>query len=153
MSFKSTLLTGFAVLATTSTAWAQGTIEIHDAYARSSNAKAGAAFMAIHNHGGEEDRLIDVRSDVAEHVQLHTHIEDENGVMKMRHVEGGFAVPADGMLMLKRGGDHVMFMGLKTPFEDGALIPVTLVFEKAGEIASEIEVDQDRKAQDDHSAD
>ena len=48
------------------------------------------------------------------------------------------------MHALQRGGDHVMFMGLNQPFEDGSTISVTLVFEKSGEMTVEIPVDLNR---------
>ncbi|GGE19530.1 hypothetical protein GCM10011360_05350 [Primorskyibacter flagellatus] len=122
-------------------------IVINDAYARSSGpaAMAGAAFMEIVNTGAEDDRLVAVRSDAAKKVELHTHIAGDGGVMKMREVEGGFPVPAGGHALLARGGDHVMFMGLAGPFEQGGTVPVILVFEKAGEIAVEIPVDLERQ--------
>ena len=122
-------------------------VMVEDAYVRvaSKAAKAGAAFMEIANHGTEDDQLTDVRSDVAARVQLHTHEAGEGGVMKMRHVEGGFAIPAGGSHQLKRGGDHVMFMGLNRTLEHGDTVPLTLVFEKAGEIALEVPVDLERK--------
>ncbi len=47
--------------------------------------------------------------------------------------------------MLARGGDHVMFMGLNEVLTHGDTINVTLVFEKAGEVAVEIPVDLERK--------
>ena len=121
---------------------------VDDAYARSSgaHAKAGAAFMMIVNHGAEDDRLVAVSSDAAQRVELHTHLADGNGVMRMIKVEDGIAVPAGGAAMLKRGGDHVMFMGLNQPFVEGETIPVTLVFEKAGEMTVEIPVDLTRGA-------
>jgi copper(I)-binding protein len=46
---------------------------------------------------------------------------------------------------LVRGGEHIMFMGLKEPFENGKIIPVTLLFEKAGEVNIKVVVDQKRK--------
>lgn len=146
MSFKSTLFAGFAALALATPALA-GDIMVMDPYARSSsmNAASGAAFMMIHNHGASDDRLVSAASPVAKKVELHTHLEDANGVMKMMHVEEGFELPADGMIMMKRGGHHVMFMGLNTPFEQGKTIPLTLVFEKAGEMAVEVPVDLERK--------
>ena len=66
--------------------------------------------------------------------------------MKMREVEDGIAVPANGMHALKRGGDHVMFMGLDGALPEGETISVTLTFENAGEITLDIPVDNDRKA-------
>lgn len=152
MSFKSTLLAACAAAtlglpATLTAAFAGEGIEVHDAYARSSNPKAGAAFMMIHNHGETDDRLIGAASDVAKLVQLHTHVEDENGVMKMMHVKEGFDLPAGGMVALKRGGHHVMFMGLNAPFEQGETVPVTLTFEKAGDVSLDVVIDLERKAE------
>lgn len=146
MSFKSALLAAAATLTLATTALA-GDITIDDAYARSAgaNAKAGAAFMMIHNAGDTDDRLIDARSDVSARVELHTHKINDQGVAQMMHVPEGFVIPAGGMHALARGGDHVMFMGIKEPFEQGALVPVTLVFEKAGEIEVEIPVDLERQ--------
>ena len=124
-------------------------IIIEDAYARSASpvAKAGAAFMVIRNDGDQPDRLIGAISDAAARVELHTHIDASDGVMQMREVEGGFSIPADGAHSLKRGGDHVMFMGLKDSWAQGDRIPVTLTFENAGDITLEIEVDLERAAE------
>jgi len=65
--------------------------------------------------------------------------------MRMREIEGGVVVPAGGMHALKRGGDHVMFMGLSAPMEPGSTIDVTLTFEQAGDVMVTIPVDNDRK--------
>ncbi len=121
-------------------------VHIVDPYARSMgmNAKTGAAFMVIENHQAEDDRLIEARSDVAERVELHTHLIDANGVARMVEVKDGFAIPANGSHALERGADHVMFLGIKEPFVDGEAIPVTLVFERAGEVQVEIPVDLSR---------
>ncbi|WP_121630738.1 copper chaperone PCu(A)C [Tropicibacter alexandrii] len=124
---------------------AMADIVVKDAYARAANTMAGAAFMVIENTGPEDDQLIDARSDVAKRVELHTHKDMGDGIMKMMHVEEGFAIPAGGEHALMRGGDHVMFMGLNGPMEQGDMVTVTLVFEKAGEIAVEIPVDLERK--------
>jgi periplasmic copper chaperone A len=133
-----------AILIAASPAFAEG-IEVHDAYAIAApGAMSGAAFMVIHNHGGAPDRLIDVRSDAAAKVELHTHVENADGVMSMIHVEEGFDLPTDGEILMERGGNHVMFMGLNAPFEDGLTVTVTLVFETAGEIAVEVPVDLSR---------
>jgi hypothetical protein len=119
---------------------------VRDAYARASgmSALAGAAFMQLVNMGDEDDRLINAISDAAKRVELHTHIENDQGIMQMVKVDAGFPVPAGETHVLQRGGDHVMFMGLTAPFEQGRLITVTLVFEKAGDITVEIPVDLQR---------
>lgn len=129
-------------------------IEIHDAYARSATAasKTGAAFFHIMNTG-EADQLVGVTSDAAPRVELHTHKDMGEGVMKMIHVEEGFAIPAKGMHVLERGGDHVMFMGLPKGLENGETVSIVLHFEKAGDVAVDIDVDNMRTASDamDHS--
>lgn len=137
-----TLAAAFAALAVPAFA---ADITIKDAYARSSNKMAGAAFMEIHNAGAEDDRLIAARSDISKRVELHTHIANAEGVMRMVEVEDGFPIPAGGNHVLKRGGDHVMFMGLNQAMTHGEDISVTLVFEKAGDVDVTIPVDLERK--------
>ncbi len=135
-----------AGLSALSAAAMAGEISVHDAYARASTmmSVSGAAFMTIENGGAEPDRLVSAASSAAERVELHTHIQDAQGVMKMVEVEEGFEIPAGGSHALARGGDHVMFLGLKHAFEQGEMVPVTLTFEKAGEIEVEIPVDLER---------
>ena len=124
-----------------------GQILVSDAYALSSGplAKAGAAYMKIMNHSAGSDRLIGVQSDIAKKTELHTHLKDDNGVMRMVHIDEGIKIGPMKEHSLVRGGQHIMFMGLKEAFETGKIISVILLFEKAGEIAIEIVVDQDRR--------
>lgn len=146
MSFKTTLLAAGMAAAFALPAFAGPKIAISDPYARAAGvtAIAGAAFFTIENTGDEDDRLIAATSDAAKLVQLHTHIAGANGVMKMVEVKEGFPVPAHGMHALKRGGDHVMLMGLNAPFIQGHTIDVTLTFEKSGPIEVEIPIDNER---------
>lgn len=148
MSFRTLALSTAAALALTLPVLAdEAKIMVEDAYARAAMrmASSGAAFMVLVNRGEADDRLVDVRSDIARRVELHTNISDANGVMKMVRIEGGIEIPAGGRHALARGGDHVMFMGLKEPLEQGGTVPLTLVFEKAGEIEIKVPVDMNRK--------
>jgi len=142
-----TIASACALMAATSVMAGDARIMVENAYARSSNPKVAAAFMNIMNHGADDDVLIDAVSDIAKRVELHTHIEQGDGIMKMVQVEDGIAVPSSGMAQLKRGGDHVMFMGLSNPIKDGDTISVTLIFEKAGEVTVDIPVDNARAPQ------
>lgn len=146
MSLSRTLLAATAAISLAMPARAGSEITIEDAYARASGptAIAGAAFLVIHNSGDEDDRLIAAESDAAKRVELHTHIEEGDGVMRMTEVEEGFPVAAGSMHRLQRGSDHVMFMGLTAPWEQGKILNVTLVFENAGRIEVEIPVDNER---------
>lgn len=133
-----------ALLLSAAPALAAG-VEVHEAYAISSmpGARSGAAFMIIHNHGGPDDRLLAARSPAAERVEIHTHVM-EDGIARMTRVEEPLALPADGEIVMERGGLHVMFLGLTESWDDGDIVPLTLVFEKAGEITIEVPVDLDR---------
>jgi copper(I)-binding protein len=146
MSFPKTLLAAAATALITLPAFAADGIEIRDPYARaaSPNAMAGAAFMTIVNTTSEDDRLVAATTDAAQRVELHTHIEDAEGVMRMVEVEDGFEVPAGGTTQLQRGGLHVMMMGLTRPFEQDGTIDLTLTFEKAGDMTLTVPIDNAR---------
>ncbi|WP_336623098.1 copper chaperone PCu(A)C [Phaeovulum sp.] len=146
MSYFKPLLTALAV-AFALPAAAQ-TITIDDAYARSSSmgATSGAAFFIIENKGTEADHLLSASSMIAERTELHTHIADANGVMQMVEVPEGWDIPAGGTHELKRGADHVMFLGLKQPLLQGDIVELTLKFAKAGDVVVSIPVDLQRGA-------
>ena len=100
-----------------------------------------AAYMVIRNTGSEADKLIAASTDAAKTVELHTVIE-EGGMMRMRQVEGGIDIPANGQVELKPGGFHVMLIGLTRDLNAGDKVELTLTFEKAGEIPVTAEVRQ-----------
>ena len=101
-------------------------------------AKVGGGYMTIRN-AGAADKLLSASSPVAAKVELHVHVND-NGVMKMREVPGGYAIPAKGTFELKPGGAHLMFLQIARPFKEGEKIPVKLRFEKAGEVSVDFHV-------------
>jgi copper(I)-binding protein len=131
-----------AGLALAGTAWAQkkGDLEIDHSWTRATppGASVGGGYVTVRNAGGTADKLIGASSPAADHVELHVMSMD-NGVMRMRQVPS-FKVPAHGELMLKPGGNHLMFLGLKHPLEQGAKVPVKLKFEKAGTVEVELDV-------------
>ncbi len=116
-----------------------GDLVVEAPWSRASPGGAGGAFMVIHNAGRQSDRLISAASDMAARVEVHLTVM-QDGVMRMRHAEDGVEVPAGGMAELKPGGFHVMLMGLTHPLEEGSSFPVTLVFEKAGEVTVDVQV-------------
>jgi copper(I)-binding protein len=106
---------------------------------------SGAAFMVIRNETGQADHLNGVKTDVAARAEIHTNVEDANGVVKMLPVKDGFDLPKGGEIVMKRGGNHIMLMGLKQPLEQGDVFPMTLMFEKAGDVVVDVPVDLKRK--------
>jgi periplasmic copper chaperone A len=135
-----TLLIGYVT-----PALAQGTgntsITIEQPWARATpvGAKTGAVYMTLDNKSGTADRLTGASSDVADKLQIH-EMTVENGVMKMREVAGGLSIPAGGSVTLKPGSYHMMLIGLRKPLTVGEQFPLTLTFEKAGNIAVTVPV-------------
>ncbi len=112
-----------------------GPIKVEDAWARArtATAKVAGAFMEIENKSKEDDRLVSASSDISARVEIHI-TKMEEGVMRMIQMKDGIVIPAGAEVELKPGGYHVMFMGLNKQLEEGTMFPVTLTFEKAGDV-------------------
>ena len=102
--------------------------------------KAGSVYLRIENASDQPDRLVGVESKLADVTSLHTIIRDGD-VIKMRPVEGGIAVPANGHVVLAPGGAHVMLIGLREQLIKETTISLILVFERAGRVEIEAVVD------------
>jgi hypothetical protein len=126
--------------ATQSEAIKVGDLAIEGAWARASMAgmKMGAGYLTIANEGKVDDELLSASSPVADEVEIHLS-QMQDGVMRMREV-GATTVPAGQRVRFLPGGLHLMFMGVKSPFEAGQSIPVTLRFREAGEVTVSFEV-------------
>jgi len=102
--------------------------------------KVGAGYAVIVNGGRADDRLLGGTTPVAERVEVH-RMSMEGGIMRMRPVEGGLAVPASGRVALKPGSYHLMLMGLKRPLRRGETVPLTLRFARAGAVTMRFRVE------------
>jgi len=124
VAFAASLVVATSVLAQNSQ------LEVTNAWARATPAKAenGVAYLTIRSPSA--DRLVSVSSPVAKKAELHT-MEMSGMVMKMRPV-AGLDIPAGQPVTLKPGGQHVMLLGLDAPLREGQSFPLTLTFEKAG---------------------
>ena len=96
-------------------------------------AKVGGGYLTIENKGTTPDKLISGSSPAAGKVEVH-EMAMNNGVMTMRPVKGGLSIPPGQSVTLMPGGYHIMMMELKAPLKKGDKVPVTLTFEKAGEV-------------------
>ncbi len=112
-----------------------GELELSGAFTRATppRAKTGGGFLSITNSGKTDDRLIFVTSPAAAVVELHV-MSMENEVMVMGSRPEGFVIPAGETVELAPGGKHIMFMQIAEPFKMGTMVPVTLVFERAGSV-------------------
>jgi hypothetical protein len=118
-----------------------GDLVITQAWSRATpgGAKVGGGYLTIQNNGKTADRLEGGTSDIAGKIEVH-EMSTDNGVMKMRPVEGGLTIDPGKTVKLAPGGYHLMIMDLKAPLKQGEKVPVTLNFEKAGKVSIVLDV-------------
>jgi copper(I)-binding protein len=131
----------FALCASVQAAeYKSGNIHIDNAWARATapGQVNGGAYLQIRNEGKAPDRLVSVKSDAADRVEVHM-TKTQGGVSSMGEVSS-VDVPAGGKVVFSPGGYHIMFLKLKGPFTAGAEVPATLNFEEAGAVAVKFDV-------------
>lgn len=101
-------------------------------------APTAAAYFVVHNKGIEADTLLSAASPHAGKVELHEHVHAD-GLMKMQEVQN-VEVPAGGEVRFEPMGYHVMMFELQAQAKDGDRFPLTLTFEKAGQVEVEVAV-------------
>lgn len=138
MKLHTALSATLVALSLTSIASAQN-VEVKDAWARATvqGQKATGAFMTLTSKTNA--KLVGATSSVAGVTEVH-EMKMDNGVMKMKAVEGGLELPAGKATSLKPGGYHVMLMDLKLPLQKDTTIPLTLVFKDAKGAESKMEL-------------
>ncbi|MEC8654030.1 MAG: copper chaperone PCu(A)C [Pseudomonadota bacterium] len=94
---------------------------------------SSAAYLKITNNGISDDRLIAAKAAIAQRVEIHS-MEMDNGVMRMRAINGGLFIAAGESVTLAPGGLHIMLMGLTTDLVPNTKHEIILVFEKAGDV-------------------
>jgi periplasmic copper chaperone A len=140
-SGSAAFLLSAAALSFSFSAWAQAAPKVDAAWARPTVAgqSGGGGFLKI-TGGLTADRLVGATAPISKTVELHT-MEMDGNVMRMREVPG-IDIPAGKTVELKPGGLHVMFIGLTQTLKAGANFPLTLRFEKAGEVKVTVQVAQ-----------
>ncbi len=106
--------------------------------ATSGSATTGAAYLTIVDKGAA-DKLVGVSTPVATTAKVHQTVKT-GAVFGMRPVDS-LPVSSSGPLMLAPGGYHIMLMGLTRPLAKGETFPLTLTFEKAGKVETQVSVE------------
>jgi copper(I)-binding protein len=117
-----------------------GSLTLQHPWTRATAGKVGAGYTIIANSGKTADQLVSASSPAVDKVEIHTMTMD-GGVMKMRPLPDGIAIPAGGTAKLAPGGYHLMLLGLKAPLVEGKLVPLTLNFAKAGPVKVQLKVE------------
>ncbi len=112
-----------------------GALQIEAPWLRATpgGAKVAAGYLRITNTGSEPDRLTGATMPLAGRGEVH-EMSMQNGVMKMRGLEGGLTIEPGKSVELKPGGYHLMFLDMKGALKQGETEQVTLTFEKAGSV-------------------
>ncbi|SDS12592.1 copper chaperone PCu(A)C [Bradyrhizobium canariense] len=118
-----------------------GDLVITQAWSRATpnGAKIGSGYLTIENKGSTPDRLVGVSADIAGKVEVH-EMATNNGVMTMRPLDKGLTIDPGKTVKLAPGGNHLMLFDLKAPLKQGDKLPVTLKFEKAGDVKVSLDV-------------
>lgn len=117
-----------------------GDLTLSNAYTRATPPRAPVAggFVTIANTGAD-DRLVAASSPIAGRVEIHEMAMQDN-VMQMRELPDGLPIGSGETVDLKPGGLHLMFFDLTQTLTEGESVPVTLSFEKSGEIEISLSV-------------
>ena len=120
----------------------KGELQIRHPWSRATppGAKVGVGYLEIRNNGSQPDRLLSASTPVAKRVEMHI-TEHAGDVAKMRQLRA-FEVPGRERLSLTPGGAHLMLVDIVQPLKKGERFPMTLRFERAGEIEIELEVQE-----------
>jgi periplasmic copper chaperone A len=118
----------------------KGDIQVRHPWSRATapGAKVAVGYMEIRNTGAQPDRLLAASTPLAQRVEMHVTQRDGE-VMRMRQVKD-FEIPARERIALRPGGSHLMLVDITRPLKKGERFPVTLRFERAGELQVEVEV-------------
>jgi copper(I)-binding protein len=119
-----------------------GSLEIDHPWTRATpkGAKVAGGYVKISNKGTVADRLTAAKFAIAPRVEIH-EMAMSGGMMKMRQLKAGLEIKPGETVELKPGGYHIMFMNWTKPLERGQRIKGTLIFEKAGSIDVEFDVE------------
>ena len=121
-------VSAFAQNITVTEAWTRATVQ---------GQKATGAFMKI--TAKDNAKLVGVSSPVAGVAEIHEMKMDKD-VMKMAALPNGLDLPAGKAVELKPGGYHVMLMDLKAPLAKDTTVPVTLTFQDAKGVKTNVEL-------------
>ena len=132
----------FAASAASAHEYKAGSIEIKHPWSRATpkGATVAGGYMKLVNTGTTSDRLIGGSTEVAGKFEIH-EMGMDNGVMKMRMLPKGVEIKPGQTVEFKPGSYHLMFVGLKQPFEKGKRVKGTLQFEKAGTVEVEYAIE------------
>ena len=114
-----------------------GELQVNDAWARPGLAGGNSAVFFVIDNPGPDDLLLSADSDVAEAVELHKTIMQDETMQMVQQMN--VPVPI-GETVFKPGDLHVMLIGLENDLQPGDTFTVTVDFETAGKQTLDVTV-------------
>jgi copper(I)-binding protein len=140
-TFSFSLLSIFLLLTISACSVNDGVI-VQDAWARPGFVGDNSAvYFVLKNPTDSPDNLIGAESDNAVMAEIHLSTMDSEGIMSMER-QDLIVIPANSTLEFSPGGLHVMLVSLLKDLSPGDSFPLTLEFQRAGDITFEVEVRQ-----------
>jgi len=97
-------------------------------------------YVTIANDGDTPDRLVGARAPGFGAAEVHESVM-QGSTMSMRPV-AAIELPPHDSVELAPGGLHIMLFGAGHLFKPGESFPMTLVFETAGEVSVDVQVEK-----------
>lgn len=125
--------------------FASGNLQVSQGYIRATipGTQISSAYMTIVNHTSNDVKLIAVKSNISDRIEIHEHIMAD-GMMKMRQVES-LLVKSHNSTVLQPSGYHLMIFNLVNPLEPEQKVKLTLVFDNNDEVELELPVQSIKK--------
>ena len=137
--FKVWVIVVFTALALVLAACGAGgsELQVSDAWARPGLAGGNSAVFFVIANPGPDDLLLSADSDVAEAVELHKTIMQDETMQMVQQMN--VPVPI-GETVFKPGDLHMMLIGLENDLQPGDTFTVTVDFETAGKQTLDVTV-------------
>lgn len=131
-------MTAPAAFAQSCPSWQSGDLTLTNAWSRATIGveRPAVFYVEIANAGSTDDALTAISTPLAGMPMLHETVVTD-GVATMPHVSR-VPVPAGSAVSLAPGGYHGMLMGLTAALAEGETFPMTLTFERAGEVTIDV---------------
>jgi copper(I)-binding protein len=109
-------------------------LKIENAWVRpAAKGMNSALYFNLDNVTTKADALYKVTSKIAELVQLHATVKNDDGTMGMKEIKQ-IAIPANSVIKFEPGGYHVMLINLKKRLRVNSKVEFTFYFKDGGKV-------------------
>ncbi len=92
-----------------------------------------AGFLTITNHGTEDCKVIGASSPLSNRLEFHEHLH-QDGMMRMRPVDGGVVLPAGETVTFKPGSLHIMLFNVEQKVVAGEVTQLQFNTDQCGSV-------------------